>query len=109
MRNYLYGKYPHHLYFECHHLTEIVICDPPPPPSNGYIMPYSSTVEEASVTYVFQTYNKIGRHSVCADVNFTAVCNKDGQWEPDPDDTCFDSPGKVSIDNSQMCDSAIIC
>ena len=72
-------------------------------------MPYTSTVEGASVTYVFQTSNKIGRHPVCANVNFTAVCNEEGQWEPGSDDTCFDSPGKVSMDNSHMCDIAIMC
>ena len=82
---------------DCHYLTEILACDPPSLPSNGYIIPYTSTVEGATVTYIFQMSNKIGHHSVCADVNFTAVCNNNGQWEPASGDICFDSPGNGSM------------
>ena len=101
VRNYLCAKYYHEFlfiaHFDFHHLTEILACDPPSSPLNGYIIPYTSTVEGATVTYVFQMSNKIGHHSVCADVNFTAVCNNNGQWEPASGDVCFDSPGNGSM------------
>lgn len=73
-------------YFECHDHTEIIACDPPSPPSNGYIMPYTSTVEGASVTYVFQYLFQMGQQFVCAEVNVTAVCNNNGYWEPNSEE-----------------------
>ena len=53
--------------------TETTICDPPSPPLNGYIIPYTSVVEGATVTYVFQYSQNIGQQSVCTEINVTAV------------------------------------
>ena len=35
-------------------------CDLPPPPQNGYIVPYISTLEGATVTYVLQSTHQLG-------------------------------------------------
>ena len=69
-----------------------IVCDPPPPPQNGYIVPYISTLEGATVTYVLQSTHQLGHQSVCTEVNVTAVCNREGKWEAVSDDKCSQSP-----------------
>ena len=54
---------------------------PPSPPSNGYLMPYTSTVEGTIVTYVIQNSHHIGDEYVCIIFNRTAICNMEGNWE----------------------------
>ena len=74
-----------------------VICAPPSPPPNGYIIPYTSTVEGATVTYVFQNLNQIESQSVCTEVNVTSVCNRDGHWESSSiDKFCAETTGIVN-------------
>ena len=80
-------------YYELHNHTEITTCIPPSPPPNGYIIPYNSQVEGATVTFMLQTYQQIGHQSVCIYTNVTAVCSKDGQWELNADDQCFNPSG----------------
>ena len=66
-------------------------CGPPPPPQNGYIVPYISTLEGATVTYVLQSTHQLGHQSVCTEVNVTAVCNREGKWEAVSDDGCSET------------------
>ena len=69
-----------------------VDCHSPSPPPNGYILPYTSTLEGAIVTYVcWSVQHGTG---LCGEVNKTAVCTKRGQWEPSADDICTE-PIKV--------------
>ena len=39
--------------------------------------------------YVFQNVYQIDHQSVCTEVNVTAVCNQDGQWESSSVDIKF--------------------
>ena len=66
-----------------------IVCAPPSPPPNGYIIPYTSTVEGATVIFVFENVYQIDRQSVCTEVNVTAVCNQDGHWESSSVDIKF--------------------
>ena len=70
-----------------------VDCHSPSPPPNGYILPYTSTLEGAIVTYVcWSVQHGTG---LCGEVNKTAVCNKRGQWEPSADDICTQPEGVI--------------
>ena len=40
--------------------------------------------------YVCWSVHQRGR---CEEVNITAVCNKQGQWDPSTDDICAESTG----------------
>ena len=81
------------------------MCAPPSPSPYGYIISYISTVEGATVTFVFQNVYQIDRQSVCAEVNVTAICNQDGQWEPISVDTnfCADTAGIMLLRLSTCC------
>ena len=60
-----------------------VNCNPPPPPTSGYILPYNSTLEGANITYVLRD----GAH-------ITATCNRNGNWELNFSDImCTQTPG----------------
>ena len=62
-------------------LYPAVDCGSPKPPFNGYILSYTSTVENASVIITCQN----GLQSPHTDRNLRiAVCSQDGNWEPDP-------------------------
>ena len=71
-------------------LTRIAPCNPPSPPSNGQLLPYTSTLEGATVVYVCWTNHKRGQ---CEEVNVTAVCNRQGHWEPSSEDICAEPRG----------------
>ena len=60
-------------------------CGPPCPPTNGHTLPFTSTLQGATVTYVCCDIHS-ERHQFCCDV--TAVCNKEVYWEPSADDIC---------------------
>ena len=65
----------------------MVNCGPPPsPPINGHILPYPSTLEGAIVTYVCWMVHQEENISLCTEINTTAVCNMDGNWEPTSQD-----------------------
>ena len=57
----------------------IVNCGDHLPPSDGFIEPYTSTVEGARVTTVHQCKN--GEH--------VSVCHSDGEWETINDNACL--------------------
>ena len=77
-------------------LTRIAHCNPPPPPdpASGQLLPYTSTLEGATVTYVCWNVHQRGR---CDEDNVTctAVCNKQGHWEPSTDDICAEPTGEL--------------
>lgn len=80
---------------KCLLFTAMATCDPPPsPPTNGYIIPYTSTIEGTTAIYVIQNCNQIGDHFVCTEYNVTTVCNEMGKWELNSGDrVCKDVPG----------------
>ena len=53
-----------------------VNCNIPPHPTNGFILPYTNTLEGANVTYI------------CGGVPVRATCTKMGKWEPNNTDIC---------------------
>ena len=53
-----------------------VKCNPPPPLKNGFIFPYTNTLEGANVTYI------------CGGVPIIATCTVTGNWEPNNRDIC---------------------
>ena len=72
------------------HLIYTANCGlPPPPPQNGHIIPYTNTLEGAIVTYVCWIVHQEENISLCTEINTTAVCSKDGNWEPDSQDMCL--------------------
>ena len=76
----------------------VVSCGQPPPPRNGHIVPNNfSTLEGATVSYVCWNIYQEEDTSLCTDINTTAVCNNNGNWEPDSQDRCsvFSAPGKI--------------
>ena len=63
-------------------------CGPPPPARNGHIIPYSSTLEGAEVTYMCWNVQQEENISQCVEIYTTAVCNAKGKWESRSDDMC---------------------
>ena len=63
-------------------------CGPPSAPSHGHFLPYTSTLEGATVTYVCWTIYQEANISLSTEINTTAVCNKNGNWEPVSLDMC---------------------
>jgi hypothetical protein len=55
-------------------------CGPPSPPPNGFIFPYSSTVDGAVVNFTCQKSASF--------LDEAAVCSKQGKWDPDPAEFC---------------------
>ena len=69
-------------------------CGPPAPPPNGIIAPYSNTLEGAMVTCVCWTLTEAEHQPICKEMNITAVCSAEGNWEPNLETICaeqFDS------------------
>jgi hypothetical protein len=60
-------------------------CGPPSPPPNGFIFPYSSTVDGAVVNFTCQ--------KSASYLEEAAVCNKQGKWDPDPAEFCTSASG----------------
>ena len=58
-------------------------CDPPIQPPNGYILPYSSTIEGAMVSVLCWNY---AQQSIRKEGNLT--CSYHGVWEPNPREVC---------------------
>ena len=49
------------------------------------------------MTYVcWNIHHGVGPQSQCKEVNMTAVCNKQGYWEPSTDDICTEPEGTMS-------------
>ena len=70
-------------------------CGPPSSPTNGYIIPHTSTFEGAIVTYVcWNIHHGVGPQLQCREVNMTAVCTKQGYWESSTDDIICAEPNK---------------
>ena len=69
-------------------------CGPPPraPSTGGRILPYTSTLEGAMVTYA--CWHQVMHQ--CMEVNMSSVCNKEGNWEP-ASDLCVESPAGIII------------
>ena len=56
--------------------TSLINCgQPPSPPTNGHILPYTNTLEGAEVMYVCWNIHQEANVSLCAEANTTAVCN----------------------------------
>ena len=70
-------------------ILDIFSCDPPSPPSKGYIDSYDHTAG-LSVSFVCQnSSNYLGEMESAHDVVLhTALCTVDGNWEPNLDDIC---------------------
>ena len=75
-----------------------VSCGAPPLPLNGRISHYFNTVEGANVT-ILCTHPSLSN----SPVTVTAVCNQQGQWEPDPANLCtlltsgiYEKEGKIT-------------
>ena len=54
-------------------------CGPLPSPANGYVLPYTSTLEGTSAMFMCQN----GLQS-----EMTTRCTRGGKWEPNPIDVC---------------------
>ena len=50
------------------------------------------------MTYVCWNIHQRGHQSQCEEVNVTAVCNKQGHWEPNADDICAKPTGTCDYD-----------
>jgi hypothetical protein len=85
----------------CHNNYVIIIenCSLPfaAPNANGYITPYTSTLEGAIVTYVCWTIDHTLHQPMCKQSNRTAVCTADGNWEPNSDNICDNPIGILTI------------
>ena len=66
-------------------------CGIPTPIINGHVRPYTSMVEGARITIICDDAQLV---SPLIENSTTAVCNHDGQWEPNPYDVCIKLPGK---------------
>lgn len=82
-------------------VTAITTCGhPPSPPSNGYLISYTSTMEGTIVTYVVHSSYHIGDQYVCTQFNRTAICTKEGNWRINSDNNvCAKAPGMPLIFN----------
>ena len=67
--------------------TELAGCSPPSSPLNGYINPYTSTVEGAQVTFTCQNTSQNGIETPPEELH-SAICTTFGIWEPDPFEFC---------------------
>ena len=67
-------------------------CGDPPPPSDGYLEPYTSTIEGARVNRVHVCQNgQVETEEI--------VCNSDGQWEVSRNSACTIKPS-INIANN---------
>ena len=63
-------------------------CGPIVPPINGYIMNnYTSTLEDANVTFVCE------QNMDTEQTFIMASCSAEGNWEPNPSEFCLDNIG----------------
>ena len=51
-------------------------------PTNCHTITYMSTLEGAEVVFECQSTFQVWHWSLCKEVNVTAVCTKEGKWEP---------------------------
>ena len=79
------------MYILCTHAAD---CGPVSSPSSGYVSPYSSTLEGATVTFTFMCENIYGQ---TFSLDGTTVCNSEGDWVPNQANIC----GKSSSINSE--------
>ena len=68
--------------------TELPGCVPPSPPLNGYINPYTSTIEGAEVTFTCQNLSQNEWTETPPKELHSAICVTFGNWEPDPFEFC---------------------
>lgn len=75
------------IYFNISFRSQFLVnCGTPPEPSNGIIIPYTSTTEGVEVFFICRSvYHK---DSLLEDNYTVSVCSKDGQWEPNPSNFC---------------------
>ena len=73
----------------CAFTSQTANCDHPSHPTNGYITLFISKLEGTKLTVACWTAD----HSGCNKVNVTAVCNKQGHWEPSIDNICGEPTG----------------
>ena len=59
-------------------------CGPPSPPPSGYIFPYISTIDGAVVNFVCQA----SAYDLEEENITVAVCNNQGEWDPNPAEFC---------------------
>ena len=86
------------MYIVCTHAAD---CGPVSSPPSGYVSPYSSTLEGATVIFTYMCEN-VNEPTFLPDG--TTVCNSDGNWEPNPANIC----GKYSGINSETFLTCII-
>ena len=65
-------------------LTVFSNCGPPMSPPNGFISPYTSTIEGAKVIFGCQNYSCQNGIQTLPNELHSTLCNSLGQWEPDP-------------------------
>ena len=61
------------------------------------------------MTYVCWNIHQRGHQSQCQEVNVTAVCNKQGHWEPDTDHICAEPTGTCDYDLTIIAIACNIC
>jgi hypothetical protein len=71
--------------------THAADCGPVSSPPSGHVSPYSSTLEGATVAFTYMCENNVNGQSFSLDG--TAVCNQNGNWEPNPANSCGKSSG----------------
>ena len=70
------------------HIYTVSCGQPPSPPRNGHIIPNFSTLEGTTVSYVCWNIYQEENTSLCTEINTTAACNNNGNWELDSQDRC---------------------
>ena len=66
-------------------------CGHPKPPFDGYVLPYTSTVEGARVIFACQniTHEQALDSSQYDEPEYSALCSSNGKWEPNPIELCI--------------------
>ena len=91
----LISSYVHIKFLQVMHITlnypcTAANCGDPPPPSDGYLEPYTSTSEGARVNRVYICQNgQVETEEI--------VCNSDGQWEVSRSNACTIKPSIIII------------
>ena len=62
-------------------------CGHPKPPFDGYVLPYTSTVEGARVIFACQNIT----HKQALEPKYSAQCSSTGKWEPNSTELCIHS------------------
>ena len=62
-------------------------CGHPKSPLDGYILPYTSTLEGARVIFACQNSTQ-ALNSQQYELEYSTLCNSNGKWEPDPTELC---------------------